>query len=155
MGIWQCYANMDVTPVEAYFREHEPLFLRTPEDANRLVEMMLGAESFEYSVAALYALARPHLPSGIVDHEFLVAINAKDGAGGVRFMGDGGTWYSKGEPSKYDEVYYYFMGNDRDFPHDSVIAIDVVRRATKEFLASGGKRPTCVTWQCANDDIPG
>jgi hypothetical protein len=43
------------------------------------------------------------------------------------------------------------MGNDTDFPVDSEIPIDLIRQATKEFIASGGERPTCVQWQPYRD----
>ena len=42
---------------------------------------------------------------------------------------------------------YFIVGNAIEFPDRSKIPIDLVRRAVKEFLASGGQRPTCVQWQ--------
>jgi hypothetical protein len=56
-------------------------------------------------------------------------------------------WFSQGTPSSRDEVFYNYMGNDTDFPHDSEISIGLLRQAAKEFLHHGGDRPTCVTWQ--------
>jgi hypothetical protein len=44
-------------------------------------------------------------------------------------------------------VIYYYLDHDHEYPRDSDISIDAIRRAVKEFLASGGKRPTCVQWQ--------
>jgi hypothetical protein len=138
--------------VEAYFRhEHgaDPVILRNADDADRLVDALL-AEPFENSVATLYAMSRPLLPSGVPDHEMLIAVNAEDGVGGLRYMGDG-TWYAEGAASRHEEVYYLYMGHDRDFPRDSEISIDLVRLAVKEFLATNGERPTVVGWRSATD----
>lgn len=121
MAYSTCERAVTASAAAAYFRhEHadQPLILHTAQDVDRLVDALL-AEPFANSVAAMYALARPRLPAGVPDHEFLVAVNAADDVGGVRYMGDGGTWYSKGTPSRHDEVFYYYTGSDRDFPHDS------------------------------------
>jgi hypothetical protein len=138
--------------VEAYFRhEHDddPVILRNADDADRLVDALL-AEPFDNSVATLYALSRPMLPSGVPDHEMLIGVNAEDGVGGLRYMG-GGTWYAAGATSRHEEVYYRYTGHERDFPRDSEISIDLVRLAVKEFLATNGERPTVVGWRSATD----
>jgi hypothetical protein len=42
---------------------------------------------------------------------------------------------------------YYYMRNDREFPADAELPIDVVRRAAHEYMATDGERPTSVDWQ--------
>ncbi|GAB3154883.1 hypothetical protein GCM10027290_50050 [Micromonospora sonneratiae] len=137
---------MTTSEVVAYFR-HDlgAVVITNDEDVDRLVDALL-AEPFENSVAAMYSTARPKLASGVPDHELLLAVNADDSVGGLRYMGDG-TWYSKGTPSKHDEVYYCYMGSDRDFPHDSEVSLEQLRQAAREFLRSGGQRPTAIPWQ--------
>ena len=134
--------------VEAYFRKghgDHPVLVGTDEEMDALVDQLL-AEPFANSIAALYSLDRPLNPAGVPDHELSLAVNAKAGVGGLRYQGDG-VWFSHGAPSSRDEVFYLYMGNDTDFPHDSEIPIGLLRQAAKEFLNRGGERPTCVTWQ--------
>ncbi|MFF1818294.1 Imm1 family immunity protein [Kribbella sp. NPDC058245] len=137
--------------IEAYYRhEHgdKPVRIQTDEDLDALVDALL-AEPYENSVAALYVEGRLNA-AGVPDHELLVAVNHEDRVGGLRFMGDGGTYFSAGEPSRHDEVIYYYMGNDREFPRASEITIDTLRKAVKTFLANGGHRPTGVEWTGAS-----
>ncbi|RSS57504.1 Imm1 family immunity protein [Streptomyces sp. WAC01280] len=35
----------------------------------------------------------------------------------------------------------------RELPEHCKIPADLVRAATKEFIATGGQRPTCVEWK--------
>lgn len=137
---------MTTSEVVAYFR-HDlgAILVANDEEMDRLIDSLL-TEPYENSVAALYSTARHKLASGVPDHELLLAVNADDAVGGLRYMGDG-TWYSKGTPSVHDEVYYCYMGSDRDFPHDSEIPLTQLRQAAREFLHSGGERPTAISWQ--------
>jgi hypothetical protein len=54
---------------------------------------------------------------------------------------------SKSDAGTRDEIRYYYMGNDREFPPHSEVPLVVVRQATKEFLTTGGERPTVTEWQ--------
>lgn len=134
--------------VEAYFRhghgEH-PVLVSTDDEMDALVDQLL-AEPFENSIAACYSLDRPFNAAGVPDHELYLAVNAKAGVGSLSYTGER-VWYSQGTPSNRDEVFYCYMGNDTDFPHDSEVSIGLLRQAAKEFLTNGGNRPTCVTWQ--------
>lgn len=134
--------------VEAYFRhEHgdHPVIVGTDEQMDDLIDQLL-AEPFANSIAALYSLDRPLNPAGVPDHELCLAINAKAGVGALRYQGER-VWFSQGTPSGRDEVFYLYMGNDTDFPHDSEISIGLLRQAAKEFLNRAGERPTCLAWQ--------
>lgn len=81
------------------------------------------------------------------DHELLVAVNNEDGkAGGLRYLGEAGSFFARGERSQHEEVTYSYMGSDREFPRESELPIEVLRAAAKEFLESGGDRPDSVEW---------
>jgi hypothetical protein len=136
-------------PVQAYFRhEHDeaPVVIGNADDADRLVDALL-VEPFDNSMCTMYSTGRPELPDGLPDHEFAVAVNAEDGVGGLWYSGDDGSWFSRGTPSRHEQVYYCYMGSERDFPIDSEVPIETLRQAVREFLTSGGARPTCLTWQ--------
>jgi hypothetical protein len=134
--------------VKAYYKhEHdaEPLRLETAADADRFIDGLLS-EDYEHSVAALYVEGRINA-AGAPDHELLVAINNEDGdVGALRYMGGGGNYYSRGQAGGDKEVTYYYTGSDREFPADSEIPIEAIRRAVKEFLVTS-ERPTAVEWQ--------
>jgi hypothetical protein len=137
-----------MTVVKAYYKhEHgeTPLRLQTPQDVDQLIDGLL-AEDYSNSVAALYVEGRLNA-AGVPDHELLVAINNEDGdVGALRYMGGGGTYYSRGQAGGDKEVTYYYTGSDREFPADSEMPIEEVRTAVREFLASG-ERPASVEWQ--------
>ena len=135
---------------EALYRsEHDedPVVLATDADVDALIDALL-AEEWTHNLANIYIRQRPLNAAGVPDHELCVGVDAERAVGGLRwYAGDEGSWYSLGAPSEFDEVIYYYMGSDTQFPTDSDISLDVARRAVKEFLASGGRRPTCVPWQ--------
>jgi hypothetical protein len=58
-----------------------------------------------------------------------------------------GNVVTLGSPEGRGEVSYFIVGNATEFPDRSEIPIDLVRRAVKEFMVSGGQRPMCVQWQ--------
>lgn len=131
-----------------YLHEHgdHPLVVRTDDDIDALIDALM-AESFDHSLANLYIVERPLNTAGVPDHEFGVAVDAEREVGGLWYLGAGGSWYSLGARSDRDEVYYCYMGNDTGFPLDSEIPLNLIRQAAKEFLDTGGERPTCVSWQ--------
>ncbi|WP_353962457.1 Imm1 family immunity protein [Streptomyces sp. NBC_01221] len=45
------------------------------------------------------------------------------------------------------EVTYFVAENPTEFPATAEIPLALVRQAAKEFLSSGGRRPTCTQWQ--------
>jgi hypothetical protein len=130
----------------AVYRRGEPIIITTPADIDRFIDEFLTAD-FSTSIAKLRVRERPANTAGLPDHQLSVAVNAEDNVGGLRYTGANYAGFSKGEVSGYDEVVYYYLDHDHGYPRDSVISIDTIRRAVKEFLASGGERPTCVQWQ--------
>jgi hypothetical protein len=49
-------------------------------------------------------------------------------------------------PIDGDPLLYMYMTSDNEFPPNSEIPVELVRRAVHEF-ADTGRRPTCVAWQ--------
>ena len=135
--------------VEAYYLpEHRdgPEPLDTPEDIDALIDRMLN-ESILNSLAALYSVERPLMPAGVPDHELSVAVDAKAHVGALAFMDATGNWATLGSTDGHTDIRYYITGNEREFPDYANIPLDLLRQAVKEFLTSGGQRPTCVVWQ--------
>ena len=87
--------------VEAQYRpEHgdAPQILASHEDVDALVDHPLG-EDFYHTVAALYAVERPHLPSGVPDHEMCLAVDPILKVGALTFMDETGNWASADHPT--------------------------------------------------------
>ncbi|GAB3823908.1 Imm1 family immunity protein [Kribbella italica] len=136
-----------MTKIRSYFtfaHEDDPVWITTPQDVDRLIDALLR-EPFENSVAALYVDGRTN-EKGSTDHELLVAVNERDQVGGLRYLADTGSFYAAGERSRYDELTYYYMGSERPFPKDSELSLDLIRQAVKEFLTTGGDRPSDIEW---------
>lgn len=135
--------------VEARYRlEHvdAPAVLSTPAEVDGLIDSLL-ASGVSQNLAQLHSMQRPLLPSGYPDHELLVGADGEFRVGVLAFMDSDGNVVTLGSPEGRSEVSYSIMGHATEFPAHSEIPIDMVRRAIKEFLASGGQRPTCVQWQ--------
>jgi hypothetical protein len=135
--------------VEAYYLagQKSPEILSSPEDIDTLVDQLLSL-TFLNSIAAVYLVERPRLESGAVDHEFSLAVDRDHKTGALKFMDATGNWVTRGPEEDRSEIrFYYIQGNETEFAPDSGIPLSLVRQAGKEFLASGGQRPTCVQWQ--------
>lgn len=138
-----------MTRVEAFYRQaqgREPAVLSAPEEIDAMIDELLTGPVHE-NMAALYSLDRPKLPSGAADHQLLVGVDRERGIGLVGFMDAEGNVITVGPPDGRDEVVYYSCGEITEFPGPSEIPLDQVRQAAKEFLTSGGQRPTSVQWQ--------
>ncbi|WP_433020587.1 Imm1 family immunity protein [Kribbella sp. CA-294648] len=143
-----------MTKIRGYFsfaHEDNPVWITTPQDVDRFIDGLLG-EPFENSVAALYVDGRTN-EKGFTDHELLVAVNGRDQVGGLRYLGDAGSFYAVGERSRYEELTYYYMGSDRPFPQDSELSLELIRQGVKDFLASGGDRPSVGQWEVWPDEV--
>lgn len=138
---------MTYTAEVYYLHEHDghPVIVRTDDEVDAFVNALL-TQPPSNSMANLYIVERPHT-NGYPDDELGVGVYADGGVGGLWYFGDGGTWHSLGAESSRGEVVYFYMGNDTQFPIDSEIPLSVVRQGIKEFLVTGGHRPTCVSWQ--------
>ncbi|MGW3163306.1 Imm1 family immunity protein [Streptomyces sp. NPDC001142] len=135
--------------IQAYYHEqhaNEPSVVRTPEDVDTLIDALATGSEFE-NLAVLHSSERELLPSGFPDHEFMVGADGKRQVGVLSFM-DEKNYVSLGSSgSNEGEVTYFVTENPTDFPATAEIPLALVRQAAKEFLSSGGRRPTCVPWQ--------
>ncbi|MEU6015478.1 Imm1 family immunity protein [Streptomyces sp. NPDC047515] len=136
--------------VQAYYcvqHAYEPLVVRTPEDVDALIDALATGPEFENS-AVLHSSERELLPSGFPDHEFRIGADGKRQVGVLGFM-DEKNFVSLGSSGSNHggEVTYFVAENSTEFPATAEIPLALVRQAAKEFLSSGGRRPTCVPWQ--------
>jgi hypothetical protein len=135
---------------EAFFQNDEPTIVTSADEIDELIDALISAGS-QQSVAALAVRERPLSELGLPDHEFEIAVNVDGKVGGLRYAGrngdESGTWYAVGSQRRPDPLMYAHVGNESLFPSDSELPIDVVRDAAREFLASGGERPSSVDWR--------
>lgn len=133
--------------VEAWWQHDGATALSTEADVDAMIDAMVAA-GVDYSVASLTFPTRPNLPSGFPDHELRIAV--LDNVGGVQYGGivenESGQWYVPGDTSDQAPLEYFYMGNDEEWPADSIVPLDVVRAMVKEFLSGGGDRPTSPEW---------
>ncbi|MFF6999187.1 Imm1 family immunity protein [Streptomyces sp. NPDC008313] len=135
--------------VQAYYRrEHgdRPVLLRSSSDVDALIDALLVSPPSE-NMAALHSLERSLMPAGVPDHELLVGADGDLQVGVLAFMDDGNFVSLDPSSKRRDEVSYSIMGNATEFLGNSEIDIALVRRAVKEFLSAGGRRPEVVQWQ--------
>nr|BAK19874.1 hypothetical protein [Streptomyces rochei] len=134
--------------VHAYYRsEHgdNPALLQSSSDVDAMVDALLASRPSE-NLAALHSLERPLMPAGVPDHELLVGARGDLQVGVLGYMDDG-NWVSFDPSGGRGDASYSIMGNATEFPSHSELPITLVRQAVKEFLSSGGQRPTCIQWQ--------
>jgi hypothetical protein len=80
-------------------------------------------------------------------------LHAARDVGSLRYMGVPGTFNGVGQTSQADELVYCYAGHDREFPLDSELPVETVRKVIKEFVASGGERPASIDWRPWPDDL--
>ncbi|MFF2329006.1 MULTISPECIES: Imm1 family immunity protein [unclassified Streptomyces] len=131
-----------------YCAQHadEPLIVRTPEDIDALIDALTAGSEFENS-AVLHSSERELLPSGFPDHEFRVGVDGKRKVGVLSFMDEKNFVSLDSSGNTGGEVAYFVAENPTEFPATAEIPLALVRQAAKEFLSSGGQRPTCTQWQ--------
>ncbi|MER7108866.1 Imm1 family immunity protein [Streptomyces sp. NPDC000229] len=133
-----------------YLPEHfeNPMILTTSEDVDDMFTILLADD---INAVQFFSLDRPHTPAGWPDHELIAGVRKDRNAGVLSSMDEKcdpvGHVVSVGKPELgRGPVYYTCVDSVHDFPLFSEVPIETVRRAVKEFVASGGKRPACVEW---------
>jgi len=118
--------------------------LRTDDDVDGFLVELLSAGP-DYQSATVYAVdeATDDAPT----HELVVGVDQAAALGAVRYAGEEGEWFSKGEQVNPDGVRYLYYGTAHEFPADSEVPLSLVRHALRELLTNEGKRPESVTWQ--------
>jgi len=135
--------------LEARYRSEnveDPALLTSTRAVDELIDLLLTGPEYE-NLAQVHSRQRSLMPSGDFDHELLVGVNRDLNLGVLAFMDAEGNVVTQGAPDTRKEPVYWIIGNRTEFPDHSEIPIPLVRQAVKEFLESGGMRPTCVEWQ--------
>ena len=133
---------------EAVFKEkhlEEPFPLDSEDAVDLLIDALIAGHP-SCNMAQVFSLDRTPLLSGDPDHEFLVGIDPDAQVGIVGFADSEGSYVPSGVPEK-EELMYMLLTYPRNFLESPEIPIDLVRKVTKEFVLSGGLRPTCIEWQ--------
>ncbi|GAB3659444.1 Imm1 family immunity protein [Glycomyces tarimensis] len=93
-------------------------------------------------------------PGGRPDHGLKIITDPAREIGALAYYGPGGEDYGPGAWVTYSEVerhpevkLYRDMESSSTFPSDSHIALSTLARAVEDFRATGGLRPTIVTWR--------
>ncbi|MFT7841436.1 Imm1 family immunity protein [Saccharothrix sp. BKS2] len=127
----------------AYRHDQEPKRLRTREDVAAFVDE-LATLGPAYAAATAYAVEEGS--DALPDHELLIGARARTGLGAVRYSGEAGTWYAKGERTNPEGVAFAYFGTSHEFPADAEVPLDLVREALWGLLTNRGGRPDGMTW---------
>lgn len=126
-------------------RAKSPVQITEPQDVETLLLDLINDEG-DNTIAGIYINERPPTSQGLPDHELRIAIDGERKVGAIRYMSGNNAWYAAGQESALDEVLYFYMGHEEQYPQDSEVTVDEIRTAVQEFIASGGERPTSLTW---------
>ncbi|WP_306328875.1 Imm1 family immunity protein [Streptomyces venezuelae] len=140
---------MEVEARAYYKSEHTSAWqeIAAPEDVDHVIDFLLSSEKEYHSAAMFRSTKRQTLPSGHPDHEFIVGVNSDSQMGAITFSYDDRNFATVGASESVDELFYQVAGHEAFFPENAEIHIDLIRKAVKEFVFSGGELPTCITWQ--------
>ncbi|MFD0276834.1 Imm1 family immunity protein [Kitasatospora sp. NPDC127111] len=127
-------------------RIENPDYLNTVEDVDVLIDELLDGPANE-NLAQIIHLDREQLRPGWPDHELQVGVDKELQVGVLSFLDRSGNYVTAGPAESRNAPEYYLAGHWTKFPDQTEIPIGLIREAVKEFLASGGQRPTCVTWK--------
>ncbi|MCG6498838.1 Imm1 family immunity protein [Kitasatospora sp. A2-31] len=136
--------------IEARYKEghgKSPAIITTVEGVDELIDDLLAGEDTFSTLAEAYSLDRGPSPSGYPGHQLLVGVKKSLNLGIVSYMDEDGNVSSVGSPETRVKPTYHFMWHMTEFFDHSEVPIPLVRQAVKEFLLSGGRRPSCVEWQ--------
>ncbi|MFD7656980.1 Imm1 family immunity protein [Actinosynnema sp. NPDC059797] len=127
--------------------QNDAVIVRTPAELDAVLDTVAGREG--RVLVDLYVVGNPGRAN------FNVGLHGRAGRGALYYASSGQKWFSTETPgpdwSADEPVLYYLMNSDTEYPADSEIPLDVVRRAAHEFMTTGGERPTASTWRAAPD----
>ncbi|MFE7564516.1 Imm1 family immunity protein [Kitasatospora sp. NPDC057500] len=131
-----------------------PDHLDSLEDVDVLIDELLAGPVDE-NLAQIIHLDREVIvlgdPAGpgteIPDHQLQVGVDKELQVGVLLFIDRSGNFVTAGAADSRNAPEYYLAGHWTRFRDQVEIPLDLVREAVKEFLSSGGQRPTCVPWK--------
>lgn len=125
---------------------HAPVLLDSEHVIDAMLDALIVAGPL-HNAAQLMSLDRQMLSSGLPDHIFLVGVSAGGQFGILSYStGEEGALIPAGEATA--PVATYMLNTyPREFLEPAEVPIDLVRQAVKEFVLSGGRRPTCLEWR--------
>ncbi|MFE4516723.1 Imm1 family immunity protein [Kitasatospora sp. NPDC056783] len=139
-------------------RAGRPEYLNSLEEGDALIEALLAGPA-NGNLAQIIHLGREEFKPGIPDHEFQVGVDKELQVGILLFIDSSGNYVSAGPPESRNSPEYYLCGHWTQFRDQTEIPLDLVRKALREFLESGGRRPACVSWKnqylTNSDGVPG
>ncbi|GAA3879825.1 hypothetical protein GCM10022243_50590 [Saccharothrix violaceirubra] len=126
-----------------------PVAITTVAELDAVVDQVVG---WGHRAVVELKIARPVEPRGR-QLSLTVGIHGAAGLGTLIYSSPDGVWFGKATPgpewAEVDErVLYFLMSADTEYPPESEIPLDVVRRAAQEYWHGGGSRPGGVGW-CA------
>lgn len=126
----------------------KPVEIVTPEDVDRMIDDLAAIPyGISAALAQVFSTERERLEGGHFDHELIVGVDGSTGLGVLAFMDENGNFATVGAPETREEPIYTLMHHRRELPEHCEIPVDLVRTAVKEFINTGGQRPTCVEWK--------
>ncbi|MGZ3143680.1 Imm1 family immunity protein [Lentzea chajnantorensis] len=135
--------------LEAWYEEDQDdaVIVRTPAELDAVLDAVAGRDG--RVLVDLYVAENPGRAN------FNVGLHGQAGRGALYYAGGGQKWFSTETPGtdwgSAEPVLYYLMSSDTEYPADSEIPLDVVRRAAHEFMTTGGERPVAPAWRAAPD----
>jgi hypothetical protein len=122
----------------------------TVETAAELDAVLDTVAAWEGRIIVQLWIARP-VDLAMRHSALYVGVFGEAAQGTLIYSSSAQVWFSKATPgpewSTADPILYYYMNSDTEYPVDSEIPLDVVRRAAHEFMATGGQRPDAPAWQ--------
>ncbi|MEU2245053.1 Imm1 family immunity protein [Streptomyces sp. NPDC018338] len=128
----------------------KPAEIFTPDDVDKMIDDLAVTNSpygSSGTLAQVFSTERERLEGGHFDHELIVGVDGDTGFGVLTFMDEHGNFATVGSPDTREEPIYTLVHHMRELPEHCEISAELVRAATKEFIANGGQRPTCVEWK--------
>ncbi|WP_168801674.1 Imm1 family immunity protein [Glycomyces buryatensis] len=129
------------------------LLANDPDGVAAAVATIIAADLVQVSTALVRD--RPgYLPGGRPDHGLKIVADRDAEVGALAYFGPGGedygpgAWVTYSGENKQSEVRLFRdMDGASTFPSDSHIPLSTLARAVEDFRATGGLRPTIVSWR--------
>lgn len=119
-----------------YDRDNSEVVAATPERVGEVLEA-IRIKSKQYPVLAMITVVGDPFSQ-------VLEIGIRGDVGWLHYAAGPDGWRSKGTGE--GTVSYDYQGSGHDIPGWSEIPYDAVNAGVKEFLRTGGKRPTNVEW---------